>query len=330
MIILDDDRLEFRFPEVHVAARCTIEFQRTLRIPDDNRDYPLPPGLGAFPLRHLDDYAARVPESWRRRGGVIAPMHQAEALWISFTSDYPFAVKVATGKACAITGDAWADHLNRDPQDYVVLPDQPWLDGYCVEKGIIRQFVAMPLGKGFTVEEQLTGTALHGGVQLVAYPMKARQYEAFQTEEAEGAAATAFLAPVQDSMGLAPGGRMRQEISDDPHGLDAWDQRHGSRCFVSLVNSVQWMAITGERPPTEPPTAQVYAKSGLPWFDYYGGDAEAVAGSETLRGLASVSTHAKATGHAPLAGNETVAVPHVVTLGKPRPVREGTGDWART
>jgi hypothetical protein len=31
----------------------------------------------------------------------------------------------------------------------VVLPEQPWLDGYCVEKGYIRQFVAMPLGEGY-------------------------------------------------------------------------------------------------------------------------------------------------------------------------------------
>ena len=38
MITLKDDSLEFRFPEVHRDARCTIEFQRTLRIPDDGRD----------------------------------------------------------------------------------------------------------------------------------------------------------------------------------------------------------------------------------------------------------------------------------------------------
>ena len=159
MIVLEDNCLEFRFPEVHAAARCGIEFQRTLRIPDDGRDYPLPPGLGCFPLRHLDDYAERLPESWRVRGGVLAPMHQAEALWINFHSDYPFAVKVATGKVCAITGEAWVDHLNRDPQDYAALPEQPWLDGYCVEEGVVRQFVAMPLGEGHTVEEQLTGAA---------------------------------------------------------------------------------------------------------------------------------------------------------------------------
>ena len=316
MIILEDDRLKFHFPEVHAAARCSIEFQRTLRIPDDGKDYPLPPGLGSFPLRHVDDYAARLPDAWRRRGGVMTPMHQAEALWISFRAAYPFAVKVATGKVCAITGDSWVNHLNGGPQDYVVLPDQPWLDGYCVEKGVIRQFVAMPLGEGYTAEEQLTGAAQHGGLQIVAYPMKAERYEALARRlEHERAAFGEVLFSEAPAMGLAPGGRMRQHIEEDEHGLHAWDQRHGSRCFVSIVNTAQWMAVTGERPPTEPPTAAAYTANGLPWFDYYGSDATALPGSDALKGLSSVAQHAKAAGKAPLPDNETIAVPHVIGLG---------------
>ncbi len=59
-------------------------------------------------------------------------------------------------------------------------------------------------------------------------------------------------------MGLAPGGRMRQEIYDGPYGLDAWDQRHSSRCFVTIANSAVWTEVTGERPPIEPPTAKEY------------------------------------------------------------------------
>ena len=329
MIVLEDNSLEFSFPEIHAAARCSIGFQRTLRIPDDGRNYPLPPGLGAFPLRHLDDYASRLPESWRVRGGVIAPVHQAEALWIAFRSDYPFAVKVATGKICAITGDSWVNRLNRDPQDYAVLPEQPWLDGYCIEEGVIRQFVAMPLGEGYTVEEQLTGAAVHGGIQLMVYPMKAERYEALRADRVRFHDDVLLsAAPVlMQAAGLAPGGRMKQEIYDDPYGLDAWDQRHGSRCFVSLLNSAQWMAVTGERPPSEPPTAQDYAAFGLPWFDWYGGDARAVAGSDTLRGLKSVAQKSAESGEGPLADNETIADPHVIGLGKTRQVREGVGDW---
>ncbi|MYB97986.1 MAG: hypothetical protein F4123_09440 [Gemmatimonadetes bacterium] len=61
-----------------------------------------------------------------------------------------------------------------DPQNYLVVPDQPWLDGYCVERGIIRQFVAMPLGEGYTAEERLTGAAKHGGLQGIGPPNEAR------------------------------------------------------------------------------------------------------------------------------------------------------------
>ena len=84
MITLEGDSLIFRFPEVHDHASTEIQFQRTLRIPDDGKHYPLPPGLGAFPLRHLEDFAERVPEHWRERGGVMMPLYQAEAMWISF------------------------------------------------------------------------------------------------------------------------------------------------------------------------------------------------------------------------------------------------------
>ena len=46
MIELRDDALVFSFPEVHPSARLTVGFQRTLRIPDDERSYPLPPLAG--------------------------------------------------------------------------------------------------------------------------------------------------------------------------------------------------------------------------------------------------------------------------------------------
>ena len=46
MIELRDDTLCVSFPEVHEKAHCRIAFQRTLRVPDDNQDYPLPAGLG--------------------------------------------------------------------------------------------------------------------------------------------------------------------------------------------------------------------------------------------------------------------------------------------
>ena len=104
MIELLKNSLNFSLPEVHENAKISIDFQRTLRIPDDDSTYFLPPGLGNFPLRHVDDFALRVAPEWIKRGGVMLPMHQAEAMWILFRSSgngghmrYPFAIRVAAG-----------------------------------------------------------------------------------------------------------------------------------------------------------------------------------------------------------------------------------------
>ena len=296
MITIMRDRLSFNFAKVYPLAHCRIEFQRTLRIPDDDRTYPLPPGLGPFPLRHLDDFADRLPEESVRRGGVVMPIHQAEALWLNFPTNfglrYPCAVKIATGKVCAIGGEPWEEGLSEDPQNYVVVPGQPWLDGYCVAKGTIRQFVAMPLGGGYTTEEQLTGESVHGGLQIAVYPMKREVHEALGLAE-PGYVCREGEVAYSPAMGLAPGGRMTQEIYEDEFGVDAWDQEMGERVFVTMANSAQWMAITGERPPTEPPTAREYAEAGLPWFGYYDADRAALEGAERLVGLRSVGEMAE-------------------------------------
>jgi len=331
MITLEDDALHFSFPEVHPRAELRVDFQRTLRIPDDGTDYRLPPGLGRFPVRHVDDFARRVPERWLRHGGVMLPMYRSEAMWLNFRprhdrrGAYPFAVKVAAGKINAVTGEAWEDGLHRDPQDYLVTPTQPWLDGFCVEEGTIRQFVAMELGTGYSAEEQLTGEAEHGGVQLIAYPMKREVYEekvARPMDERVMMESPAHALSVHDEgpvmgapdMGLGAGGRMRQEIYDDPYDFDDWDLRHRSRCFVHLTNALVWRAITGDRPPTTPPTAEEYTRAGLPWFDYYAADREALEGSERLRELKSVLEIGQEKGEPALPENESVEPTNVVEL----------------
>jgi hypothetical protein len=323
MIELHDDRLVFRFKEVHPHASFSIDFQRTLRIPDDDRDYPLPPGLGSFPLRHVDDCVDRVPPAWLEHGGVMLPMYQSEAMWLNFSArwsmrgEYPFAVKIGTGKIDAVTGETWQNELKRDPQDYVVVPEQPWLDGYCVEKGVIRQFVAMPLGAGYTVEEQLTDAAEHGGLQIIAYPMKREAYERLiesRRVEEHVLAEASMAMPASSAMGLAPGGRMRQKIYDDPYDFEDWDLQHASRCFVHITNSLVWRAITGQEPPTVPPTAREYTDAGLPWFALYDGDREALEGAQNLRGLKSVKRLGEEKGDVPLSENLPVDPEHVQRL----------------
>ena len=56
MPTLENNRLVFRFPRIGEDATFSFDFQRTLRIPDTEKTYFLPPGLGAFPLRHAEDF----------------------------------------------------------------------------------------------------------------------------------------------------------------------------------------------------------------------------------------------------------------------------------
>ena len=330
MIELKNDGLAFSFPNVHKDARLAIDFQRTLRIPDDGRDYPLPPGLGRFPLRHVDDHAESVPAQWMKQGGVMLPMYQSEAMWLHFRADYvpghgapyPFAIKVAAGKIDAVTGKEWSNSLHRRPQDYMVAPEQPWLDGFCVEKGIIRQFVAMPLGSGYSAEEQITGKGEYGGLQIIAYPMKREVFERRFPKrdrsrvEARGAITCLSIDASRGmaDMGLAPGGRMKQEVYKDPFDFDDWDTEHSSRCFVHITNSLVWRAITGEQPPTVPLTSKEYTRAGLPWFEYYDDSAVAVDGAEILKKLKSVMEMGREKGDVPLPENEMVTAERVIQL----------------
>jgi len=328
MVESEGNELMFRFPEVHDEAVCRLSFQRTLRIPDEDRAYPLPPGLGSFPIEHVEDYAGRLPTGWSEHGGVLLPMYQGEALWISFYSGgyfYPCAVKIAAGKINAVTGEPWSKELSSAPQNYLVIPDQPWLDGFCVGKGLIRQFVAMPLGAGYTAEEQLTEKGEYGGLQVIVYPMKRKRYEELLAERKlqEPVMAACYSLP---SMGLAPGGLMRQEIFEDQYGLEAWDQNVSARCFVHILNSVQWRTTTGRPVPGKPPTAADYTMAGLPWFDYYADNLVALGGSTKLAGMDSVAVKGAKKGEQPLLDNEAVTPQHVIKLGKKvRRVREGDG-----
>ena len=63
LISLNNNRLILRFPHTHAEAVAQLDFQRTLRIPDDGKTYPLPPDLGSFPLRHIEDFVPRVPSA---------------------------------------------------------------------------------------------------------------------------------------------------------------------------------------------------------------------------------------------------------------------------
>lgn len=322
------------------GAELRVTFQRTLRIPDDGKTYPLPPGLGSFPLRRVTDFADRVPAHWRERGGVFLPMYAREAMWLSFSRPHhrPCALQVGVGKVNAVNGKPWSARLAGQPQGYVVAPEQPWLDGIATGQGAIRQFVAMPLGQGYTVEGQVTGEETEGGVQLAVwepvpgrFPTEAprpsgmlRGTGSFDACAYSLAAAPRCAAP---SMGLAAGGRMKQKIYPDPHGLAAWQAAPAARVFVHLCPAEAWREITGEAPPPTPVTAKEYARHGLPWFDLYDDGKGTLAPTDTLAAVKSVKQLDAEKSGAPLQDDEPVEPGLVKKLGKALGLPIDDGEW---
>ncbi|MGH9227016.1 MAG: hypothetical protein ACRD2W_25295, partial [Acidimicrobiales bacterium] len=101
-------------------------------------------------------------------GRPVIPLRQGEALWLAFGGEdwHPNAVQVAVGGVNAVSGQPFEAGLSDDPQNYLVTPEQPWLDGIKTGDGVVRQLVAAPLGSGVTVEGQVTGEESTGGIQL--------------------------------------------------------------------------------------------------------------------------------------------------------------------
>ena len=297
-----------------------LHFQRTLRIPDDGKTYPLPPGLGPFPVCRVEDYKEHVPGAWLEHGGVFIPMYQREALWINFHPRYwkPNAVKVAIGKVNAVSGKPWEETLQPEENDYLVCPPQPWLDGINAGEGYIRQFVAMPLGMGYTVEAQVTGEEKFGGIQIIVYEPKPGKFPdqppppAF-TRESDGVfyatASVAYRSIGSVEMGLAAGGKMRQKIYPDPHGIDTWDQENHGRVYVHIVNSMMYREITGKEPPPTPVTARMYTDYGLPWYDLYDDKLGDISAPDALKKVKSVKEKDAEKGFTSQQDDESVEVP---------------------
>ncbi|KAK7042356.1 hypothetical protein R3P38DRAFT_3390033 [Favolaschia claudopus] len=161
-------RKEAGYSEATVTVGpAKFNFNRTLRVPDNATEYALPPGLGTFPIVKAQDYAD-LPDFIKQRGGYIMPLFQREALWIDIDGGH-CAIKISVGGINAITGGKHNEQPPEGLQDYVVGGKQPWLDGIAIAPGVVRQFVAMKLGHGHTIEEQLSETR-KGGIQIDVYP----------------------------------------------------------------------------------------------------------------------------------------------------------------
>lgn len=257
---------------IQIGDRFRVTFLRTLRIPDDGQTYPLPPGLGSFPLFRVDDYLDRVSSAWREHGGVFLPMYQCEALWLGFHCPAwkPCAVKVAIGGVNVLTGEVDDNILRTDPQNYLVCPTQLWLDGVYVNSESVRQFVAMPLGLGYTVESALLGKEIYGGIQLTVFEPQ-QGYFADTPPPVTTSGPVRLFTPrrVVEEMGVGAGGAIRQRMYPDPYGVTVWNPCQYGRVFVHIVNSLQFREIVDRDPPIPPIDARTYTQYGFPWFELY-------------------------------------------------------------
>ena len=103
-------------------------------------------------------------------------------MWINFHAEAPFAIKLFVGGINAVSGEPLTEtpatllrrltllSKEKSVQDYIVPPEQLWLDGIASGDGKVRQFVAMPFGTGYTVEAQITGQDVLGGLQFHVIP----------------------------------------------------------------------------------------------------------------------------------------------------------------
>ena len=265
---------------IPLTPDCEVVLHRTLRIPDDGGTYPLPPSLGPLPLLEVgeDEY--------------VAPMRRAEAMWLGFRAPHhkPRALKIGIGGIDALSGEPFApDALSADPQDYVVIPDQPWLDGIKAGEGFIRQFVAVPLGEGLTVEAQLTGKEQEGGLALSLFQPRPGLFPDQEPVFDGRMMALACCASPPAAMGLGAGGRMRQEVYADDYGIETWEPAPARAVRVDLVDALAFEALTGISVPGPPVDAATYTSHGLPWFDLLAPTKQDLAAAEKLASIRSIA-----------------------------------------
>jgi len=150
-----------------------IRLCRTLRVPEDHSIHAIPSTFGPLPLIDISKCAAdNVPDTMKKKGGLIVPLLQREAMCITFGSPRSayaarnlLGVRLYAGGVNVITGKKSIETQARQ-QDYYISPLQQRVDGFGGGDGkCVKQFVAMPLGTGYSVEAQLTGEEL-GGIQF--------------------------------------------------------------------------------------------------------------------------------------------------------------------
>lgn len=316
--ILSYELIEGKKKEYLNFGGVNANFQRTCRVPLGQMN-SLPAGLGSFPVFTVKDFRSGCPKEWRD-DGYFLPMYRQEAMWINFgrgayNPASPRALIVGAGNINAVSGKPFDSSKDRfakrkkhkrvksgldirleKDQNYLVVPPQPWLDGWKAEDGKVYQFVAAEMGSGETVEGQITGEETVGGIQFIVYEPKEGQKLVHATSPheyivggsygemqscfgvAKGAHVMSLLGSSKSlrsasvgvqAMGLGRGGEIIQKIYPDPYGLEVWKDKPTAVEVIYLVSSEDFKQITGHEAPPTPVTYEKYQQFGLPWFELH-------------------------------------------------------------
>ena len=109
-----------------------------------------------------------------------------------------FAIKILAGSVNVTSlRSALSPPQPEAEPDYTLTPKQHRLDGFKDDSGIVRQFVAMPLKWGYTVEGQVSQAENIGGLQIAITPLldtnvKFRAFQSISANFANGLGASAL------------------------------------------------------------------------------------------------------------------------------------------
>ncbi|ETW84765.1 hypothetical protein HETIRDRAFT_425984 [Heterobasidion irregulare TC 32-1] len=164
-----------------------VRFHRTISVPALVSVHPAPlaslPHQSLFPS-NVGSATGTLPKSVLSKGGAFLSVYQREAI-----PKESYVVKISVGGVNALTGVPQNASSCRK-QDYLPVGGEGgqlqvlrssslsysthaamhqlrWLDGISTAPGVVRQFVAMHLGKGYTVEGQVTEAEYHALERLM-------------------------------------------------------------------------------------------------------------------------------------------------------------------
>lgn len=285
-------KVQLEAEHIHVGDRFSLTLQRTIRLPQDGREYPLTPSFGEFPVVAAAAFSDRLPKNWHAGDAFVVPIYEREALFLAFSAAEwkPNAVQVGVGGINAISGEGWPAPPSASPQNYIVCPDQPWLDGIYALDGRVRQFVATGRGRGDTVAEQL------GGTEASALQIRVYEPQPGKFSDRPGAPERTRLDSIPDDVGVGAGGTMRQKIYPDPYGVETWNAEDYAEFYIYLVRPDVYQPLTGREPPPPSISAETYTRLNLPWFELDDKNAPAITAPGKLGEVETVSKRERGRG----------------------------------